>query len=71
MNIKTHIASVSIRTRSYPDMDDPIDYDKLHTVDADSEEEAEEKIRAHYEKKSDTYGTSVAVTGVDFFEHIS
>ena len=66
-----HIAVVSIRTRSYPDMDDPTDYVKNHTVDAESEEEAEKKIRAHYDKKSDTYGTSIAVTGIEFFEHIS
>lgn len=70
MSSRIHIASVSIRTRSYPDMDDPNDYVKNHTVEAESEEEAEEKIRAHYDKKSDTYGTSVSVTGVEFFEHI-
>jgi hypothetical protein len=66
-----HIVSVSTRTRSYPDMDDPIDSVKNHIVHAENEEEAEKKIRAHYERKSDPYGSSVAVTGVEFFEHIN
>jgi hypothetical protein len=65
-----HIATVSFRIREYPDMDDPIDYSKNHTVMADDEEEAEKKIRAHYEDKNDTYGTVKTVTGVEFFEHI-
>lgn len=41
-----------------------------HTIDADTEDEAGEKIRKHYEDKSCNYGTSYSVYDVDFFEHI-
>jgi len=68
MDYKFHIAKVVVRTYEY--MSDFSDSEKLHTVDADTKEEAEDKINAFYESKSSPYGTSYNVMSIEFFEHI-
>lgn len=70
MNDTLHVAKVSIRERHYPDMDEPIEYEKFHTVNALNEEEAKEKIENFYEKNNENYGTTRSVMSIEFFEHI-
>jgi hypothetical protein len=65
-----YIAEVEVRV--YPYMDDSFIVNKKHTVEADSTKEAEDKIKAHYESKSESHGgTNYSVYSIDFFEHIS
>lgn len=71
MDYRLHIARVTVRAREYMNEFEPNDFEKLHTIEADTEEEAEDKIKAHYDAKSSDYGTSFAVTSIEFFEHIS
>lgn len=64
------IAEVDIRV--FPYMEDDYLITKNHTVEASSEEEAKEKIKAHYEAKCKGHGgDSYSVYSVIFFEHIS
>lgn len=61
-----------VETIVYPYMDNSFTKKKKHTVDADSEEEAKNKIKAHYEAKDESHGgTGYCVNGIEFFEHIS
>jgi hypothetical protein len=55
----------------WPYMESSFTEKKKHTVEAESKEEAEVKIRAHYESKSESHGgINYSVNYVDFFEHI-
>ena len=65
-----YIAEVEIVV--YPYMESSFTEKKKHTVEAHSEDEAEFKIKAHYESKSESHGgTNYSVNYVEFFEHIT
>ena len=55
----------------YPYMDDTLRIEKNFTVEANSQEEAEDKIKAYYQAKDEGHGgTQYYVNYVEFFEHI-
>lgn len=54
----------------WPYMETGYSETKYHTVEAGSEEEAEEKIKKYYENKSSEYSIDYGVNSVNFFEHI-
>jgi len=55
----------------YPYMENTHRIEKNFTVEANSQEEAEDKVRAYYEAKDEGHGgTNYCVNYVDFFEHI-
>lgn len=65
-----YIAQIEIVV--YPYMEDSFVEKKNVTVEADNKEDAKNKIKAHYEAKSESHGgTNYSVNYVDFFEHIS
>ena len=56
----------------YPYMDDTRRIEKNFTVEANSKEEAEDKVKTYYEAKDEGHGgTNYSVNCVEFFEHIS
>ena len=71
MDYRFHIVKVAVRVREYMNDFEPNDYEKFHTVDADTEDEAREKVSAFYEAKSDAYGKTYSATIIEFFEHIN
>lgn len=65
-----YIAEVVIGV--YPYMDDYYSFSKNFTVNAETKEEAESKIRAHYEGRDEGHGgDSYIIESINFFEHIS
>lgn len=68
MDYRFHIAIVTVSYTPY--LGKSKELTKYHTVEADTEEEAEEKIRGHYSAKGEAHGDSYIVTEIDFFEPI-
>lgn len=64
-----YIAKVEVKLEKY--MGETKDFTKMHTVNADSEEEARDKIDKFYrEEKSDDYGDQYRAWSIELFEHI-
>lgn len=56
----------------YPYMENTHRIEKNFTVEANSKEEAEDKVKAYYDDKDEGLGgTRYSVNYVEFFEHIS
>lgn len=51
-----YLAEINYRTSEYM-QDGYKDYTATRLVEADSKDEAEQKVKKHYEEKSDSYGT--------------
>ncbi len=64
------IFTAQVEVFVYPYYGDTKTESNFHTVDAESEQEAEEKIEKHYRDKSEEYSTTYGVNSVNFFEHI-
>ena len=54
----------------YPYMESSKELSRNHTVEADDEDKAREKIENHYKEKSVPHGDGYSVVGIDIFEHI-
>ena len=55
----------------WPYMETGKEESHFHTVEAETEKEAEEKINKHYKDKSSEYSVDYGVNSVNFFEHIT
>ena len=69
MDYRFHIAKVTLTLYEY--MNDSRVVEKLHTIEADTQEGAIEKINVFYESKSSQFGIEYSVSSVEFIEHIS
>lgn len=68
--MNTYMASVRYRIEYY--MDDEVDErEQNFTISADSETEAEGKVYAYFNEKTDPYSVYYNVVDVDIWTHLS
>lgn len=67
--MNTYMASVRYRIEHY--MDDDVDErEQNFTISADNETEAENKVYAYFNKKTDPYNVYYNVVDVDIWTHL-
>lgn len=62
---------VNVKYQKTPYMDETTTHVQMFTVDAESSEEARQKIYDHFESLDDPYGVSFSVQSIEFVKHIS
>ena len=62
---------VNVTYHKTPYMDETTRHEQMFTVEAESTEEAQQKIYDHFDALDDPYGVSFSVQSINFIHHIS